>query len=348
MGHEGQKKGRGRRPARRRARPGVEALEDRLAPTIDLNVVVGGTLDVNPVSSIFPSTAYSRMEVLTPTVGGLNHGTMYLVTATDAIAWGSGPPNSFEPPSSPFFNQNRIFGGEGFRYVNDGTGQGDTESIPVRFSDPTGSTTTTDTLVIHINSAAGAPQIVTQPEGITLIPSGKTATLSVAATGTGTLHYQWYSGITPDASNPIAGATSPTFTTPVLTAGGQYLYWVQVSNAAGVANSLNATVQVGEPTTTRTSSPADLTYSHSAQTVTLTATVARTVSQTFGIADGAVTFDVQGVGKVGNVGCTVVSPGVDTVTATLTIPGGTHAGTYPITVTYAGNIPLYLAGSSAR
>jgi hypothetical protein len=323
----------------------IEILEGRLAPTIDLNVVQGGTLDVNPVSSIFPSASFARMDVLTTTVPGLNHGTMFRVTLTDAIIWGSGPPNPFEPAMSPSFNQNRIFAGEGFRYVNDGTGLGQTDSVPVRFSNTTGSMTQTDTLVIHINSAANAPTITQQPEGITIIGSGQTATLHVVATGTPVLHFQWFSGITPNTSNPIAGATSDTFTTPVLTTGGQYLFWVQVSNSAGVANSLNATVQVNESTTT-TSQSLTATYSMASQGLPWHATVTRTAPELFGIPNGGVTYDVPNVGTSGNTVNVANGPGVAIVGGTFTIPGHTHAGIYPATVSYAGSIVLFLSPSA--
>ena len=83
--------------------------------------------------------------------------------------------------------------------------------------------------------------------------------MSVAASGSAPLSYQWYSGLAPNTANPIAGATSSSFTTPVLDTGGQYLYWVRASNGVGVANSLNATVTVTETTTTATSSPATVT-----------------------------------------------------------------------------------------
>jgi Ca2+-binding RTX toxin-like protein len=325
-------------------RLGVVGLEDRTAPVIDLNVALGGTLDVNPVSSIIPA-GYDRMEVRATTVPGLNHGTMYKVSLTEAYPWGSGAPNAFAPAAAPAFNQNRINGGQGFRYVNDGSGLGQTESIPIRFSNVTGTVTATDTLVIHINSPAGTPTITTQPAGLTMAVSGQTATLSVVAEGQGPLRYQWFAGITPNAGNPIAGATSSTFTTPVLSAGGQYMYWVKVSNAVGEANSLNATVNVSEATTTSTRS-ATVAYSRSPQTVGLEATVSRVVPQLFGIADGAVTFAATGVGSTGNAGSTVVSPGVTRTAGVLTIPGRTHAGVYPLSATYAGNIPLYLAASS--
>ena len=67
------------------------------------------------------------------------------------------------------------------------------------------------------------PTITTQPTSVT----GSSATFSVAATGTGTLSYQWY-----DGSGAISGATGATYSTA--TAGS---YYVAVSNAYGTATS---------------------------------------------------------------------------------------------------------------
>jgi fibronectin type 3 domain-containing protein len=55
--------------------------------------------------------------------------------------------------------------------------------------------------------------------------------LSVAATDATPLSYQWYEGASGDTSNPIAGATSSSYTTPVLTQ--TTSYWVRVNNSCG-------------------------------------------------------------------------------------------------------------------
>jgi DNA-binding beta-propeller fold protein YncE len=88
---------------------------------------------------------------------------------------------------------------------------------------------------------ATAPTITTQPASQN-INYGQTATLTVIATGTAALSYQWYLGASGDTTNPIAGATSASFTTPALKATTNY--WVQVSNVAGSANSQTATITV--------------------------------------------------------------------------------------------------------
>jgi hypothetical protein len=85
------------------------------------------------------------------------------------------------------------------------------------------------------------PTITGQPQSQTIAP-GSSATLSVAATGTGgPFTYQWYIGPGGNTSNPVPGATASTLTvTPGMTTS----YWVQVASSCGLASSANATVVV--------------------------------------------------------------------------------------------------------
>ena len=89
------------------------------------------------------------------------------------------------------------------------------------------------------------PVITTQPLSQS-IGDGMTATMSVAATGTdGPLQYQWYVGASGMTGNPIAGATSASYTTPTLTA--TTAYWVRVQDANGTAFSSAATMTLPLP-----------------------------------------------------------------------------------------------------
>jgi hypothetical protein len=88
---------------------------------------------------------------------------------------------------------------------------------------------------------AVAPTITTQPQSQTISP-GQTATLSVAASGTPPLSYQWYIGTSGNVANPIGGATSSSYTTPALTSTTRY--WVRVTNTSGTADSNTATISV--------------------------------------------------------------------------------------------------------
>jgi hypothetical protein len=84
-----------------------------------------------------------------------------------------------------------------------------------------------------------APVITDQPDN-TLISTGDSVTLSVTATGDGSLGYQWYQVTSGDTSNPISGATSSNYTTPALTT--LTNYWVRVNGTFGSVDSVTATI----------------------------------------------------------------------------------------------------------
>ena len=88
----------------------------------------------------------------------------------------------------------------------------------------------------------GQPPVVTGHPQSHTIPGGAATALSVTATGTAPLAYQWYEGFSPSTAVPIPGATGNTYNTPGL--GSTKRYWVSVSNAHGSANSATATVSV--------------------------------------------------------------------------------------------------------
>ena len=94
---------------------------------------------------------------------------------------------------------------------------------------------------VFVTPGCTPPAITAQPQGQT-IQSGQTATLSMTATGTTALTYQWYQGDAGDISAPVGGDAS-TFTTPPLLA--TTSFWVRVSNACGTADSATAMVTVG-------------------------------------------------------------------------------------------------------
>ena len=100
-------------------------------------------------------------------------------------------------------------------------------------SDPSGEVSTT--------TSCTWPSIISQPQGAT-VWSGMVATLSVTATGTAPLSYQWYEGASGDTSNPVGLNVDP-FTTPLLAA--TTSFWVRVSNPCAHVDSTAATVTVG-------------------------------------------------------------------------------------------------------
>lgn len=84
-----------------------------------------------------------------------------------------------------------------------------------------------------------APAVTRNPASTT-ITAGQSVTLSVAASGTTPLSYQWYIG-TSGSGTPIAGGTGGSITvSPSSTTS----YWVKVSNSCGSVNSATATVTV--------------------------------------------------------------------------------------------------------
>lgn len=90
-------------------------------------------------------------------------------------------------------------------------------------------------------TACTAPAITAHPEGQS-VPSGQGATLSVEASGSPTLTYQWYRGASGSTAQPIAGATSSTLATGPLSS--TTSFWVRVSNGCGTADSATATITV--------------------------------------------------------------------------------------------------------
>lgn len=85
------------------------------------------------------------------------------------------------------------------------------------------------------------PLIITQPKTQGVL-YGQRATLSVEATGTPPLSYQWYVGFSGDTSAPLLNATNNTYTTEQLF--NTYRYWVRVSNQFGSVDSGTARIDV--------------------------------------------------------------------------------------------------------
>ncbi len=86
-----------------------------------------------------------------------------------------------------------------------------------------------------------SPTIDTQPSGET-ISLGDTAILTVVASGTLSLSYQWYEGLSGDTSTPV-GTDSNTYTTPALTT--ETNYWVRVTGQCDPpADSTTATISI--------------------------------------------------------------------------------------------------------
>ncbi len=137
----------------------------------------------------------------------------------------------------------------------------------------TGADSTTATVTVN------QPAAIATPPASVAINSGGTTTLTITASGTAPITYQWYQGISGDTANPVSGETSNTFTTPILST--TTSYWVKVTNAANPTgvNSPTATVTVNQPAAIVTS-PASVTI-NSGDTTTLSVTASGTAPFTY-------------------------------------------------------------------
>ena len=100
-------------------------------------------------------------------------------------------------------------------------------------------------LVLFSSCAANPPRITTHPEAINTIPS-KHVTLTIEATGTEPLNYQWECKIG-DGNDVerILGANSSTHAIPSVQKSNEGSYCCTVSNCAGSETSQYATLTVG-------------------------------------------------------------------------------------------------------
>ena len=108
-----------------------------------------------------------------------------------------------------------------------------------RFADPAGNATNGTQFTIQIQAAGTPPSITTQPQSQT-VTAGANVTFSVAATGSGTLSYQWRrNGVN------IAGANSASYTLATVLGDSGAVFSVVVSgDTAPPATSANATLTV--------------------------------------------------------------------------------------------------------
>jgi poly(beta-D-mannuronate) lyase len=104
-----------------------------------------------------------------------------------------------------------------------------------------------DNIVITSVFDATAP-IVNAITSDTSVVSGDEMILSVTAVGTGTLSYQWYSGVSGDTTNLIPDAIESTY--PVSNITGTLQYWVRVTNDSGYADSDTVDITLHTPVTT--------------------------------------------------------------------------------------------------
>ena len=94
--------------------------------------------------------------------------------------------------------------------------------------------------------------VITAQATVEAQAADQSATLAVFASGSGTLSYQWYVGLTGDTTLPVEGATASRVTvTPKATTS----YWVRVTNTCGSIDSDSVTVKLGWPGKRRAAKP---------------------------------------------------------------------------------------------
>jgi hypothetical protein len=110
--------------------------------------------------------------------------------------------------------------------------------------------------------------ITSQPSSLSIYGT-QTATFAVAATGTGTLAYQWYTG-TVGSGTAISGASASTYTTPALTtANSGTSYYVTVTDPNCTGTTLSSTAATVTVTNTDTAVPPSIVVQPTGQTATV-------------------------------------------------------------------------------
>nr|WP_239556381.1 beta-1,3-glucanase family protein [Dyella flava] len=199
---------------------------------------------------------------------------------------------------------------------------GDTYTVTI--ADSFGSVTSTP-VTLSVDAPANVV-ITTQPVSQAVVV-GDSATLSVAATGSPQITYQWYLV----GSGAIAGATQATYTTPVFSGTQTASYYVFVTNDLGSVQSNNATVTVGAATPVSfTTQPTNAIVPVN-EPVQFTATVA-----------GSAPFTYQWQFTPAGGSATIVASGTQqTNTLAYTIPAvsAANVGAYTVTVNNAAGAP---------
>ncbi len=185
---------------------------------------------------------------------------------------------------------------------------------------------TSNAAVLTVTSTTVAPQITTQPASQTVI-AGKTASFTVAATGTAPLTYQWSKN-----GAVIGGATAATYTTPAETAtDNNAKFTVAVSNGAGSATSNAAILTVSASSLLLNSSASSLSFGNVTMPSSGTQTVTLTNAGNSIVTISTVTVSGAGFNATGASGV-MLNPGqTTTVTATFT-PASAGAVTGKISV----------------
>ena len=206
------------------------------------------------------------------------------------------------------------------------------ESVSVTITSASGFGTVTSNPVTLSVSAPTKVAITTQPASLIGVV-GQSATLTVVATGSPQLNYQWFENGTQVATGPQAS-----YTTPILTASGTNTFFVIVSNPLGQVQSSTAMLTVNPATPVSiTTSPVNQIVPTN-QPVQLTAVVA-----------GSAPFSYQWLFTPPGGTPTILSSNTqNSSTIVLNIPAMSSAnvGSYAVVVNNAANVPATSAAAN--
>ncbi|MFC3653372.1 beta-1,3-glucanase family protein [Dyella humi] len=202
---------------------------------------------------------------------------------------------------------------------------GDTFTVTITSSSGLGTVTSTP-VTLSVDAPANVV-ITTQPASQAVV-DGQSATLTVAATGSPTLTYQWYQV----GSGAISGANQTSYTTPVFTAAGSASFYVVVTNALGSVQSSTAAVTIDAATPVSIATQPASTIAPINEPVQFTAVVA-----------GSAPYTYQWQFTPAGGSATILSGGTqlsNTLTYTIPAVSAANVGTYTVTVNNAANAPV--------
>ncbi len=182
------------------------------------------------------------------------------------------------------------------------------------------------------------------PANVT-IPLGNTLKLTLGASGSAPLNYQWYFNSIEDP--PIPGATSSTLivSNNLLQHTGLYQIWATVNNVAGEVNSqfvsVNVTPETNVPVVTITNPKPNQLWSNALFTVTGTASDKVGITSVFYYINSGPFVEATTVNNWANWAATnvVLTPGTNTINAIAYNVGGL-AATNSVKMIYVQNAPL--------
>ena len=218
--------------------------------------ISGATSNVLTLTAVTTNDAASYSVVVTNIVGNLASSSATLTVLV--------PPTIITSPASATVTQGNsasftvTAGGSApltYQWLKNGVNISGATSATLTFA--SASTTDAANYSVTVANAAGSttsaaatltvqtpPSIVTQPAS-QFGALGSTITLSVNASGTGPLSYQWFqSGVALVNGGNVSGSTSNILTITALTTNEVATYFVVISNVVGSVTSTNASVSV--------------------------------------------------------------------------------------------------------